>query len=71
MDPLLLPSASFDADVRGCHVRRPDGYLGALSQDMQGYAVCAKPVSILKIQLPNACQHYDESSVYVDVSDFE
>ena len=70
MDPKLLPSAGFDLDVQNCHMRRPDGYLHAISSDMAGYAVAAKPVSILKVILQDGRNQYDDCSQYVAVQEY-
>ncbi|CAL6102397.1 Dual_specificity phosphatase [Hexamita inflata] len=68
VDPALLPTVSFDLDIPGCHLRRADGYLQSITPDMSGYAVVARPVSILKNGFGS---QYDESSIVIPVKEFE
>lgn len=70
MDPSLLPAISFDLDLPQ-HKRRSDGYLAPVTSSLEGYAVVAKPVSILAKVGTATRGAYDASSVYVPRDEFE
>lgn len=70
MDPSLLPAISFDLDLP-LHKRRSDGYLAPVTSSLEGYAVVAKPVSILAKVGTATRSAYDASSVYVPRDEFE
>lgn len=67
LDVTIPPSVSFDLPTPG-QQRRSDGYLS--SKQYLGYAVCARPVSILRNTYKNA-KDSDEYSTIVRVEDYE